>query len=550
MTKTLTIRFATDLRKAEADIDRMQKKVNALSGVKTPGGPKIPGVPSLPGKSSGDGLKGIFDQVSDGASTLGGNGAGSLAGLASKFMGLSGPVAVVAAGLGGLAMGLNKTISAGMAAEDAITKLEVLFQDRGKALETYKKSIDFSNVTPFDPADVVPAAVIAGQYGADGFKKGLYGMKGDAMTLIGDMASFSGQSMEEAATALFRGDLQLLDKYGKAGRDAYTAAQQAGQIGSQAFREAFVKNMSQVQLWAGMAEKRSKTISGMWSTIVGNVNTAWLYISGAAEGDKATTFWSQIHGIVEDITDWSGQILDYLKPLLVEGGAAVGSMFRGWWETLKAFFTLIGPQLKAIFGAVTFAIKGWFTALKWFWGLVINVMQTIQYVAKVFFGWAQQVYSFFDKIFGINKMLTGLSEWFSGIVLKILLVGDMIKLFFEVIWSKIKDSFENLPTIMIDKVMQFWNWFKTSEFYQYTAAVGRIAGNSLGLSAVTATVSGVQRNISMITGGPDRSEPARNETTVSNTRSTTNNTVIYNNIVQPSRGRDTARMGDLSGAFN
>lgn len=460
--KNLTIKFVADTANAEKSVDRLYSKIRK--------GPNLPGAGASGGKALNP-MQGMIKQTSNLNSVTGGL-IPNLGGLAGAVTSLVPAMAVGAAAIGGLALAINKTMHAGMEAEDAITKMTVLFGgNKAKAQETFAKAVDFSNVTPFDPADVVPAAVIAGQYGADAFKKGFAGMnaKKDVMTLIGDMASFSGQTMEEAGTALFRGDLQLLDKYGKAGRDAYENAKTHGAIGSEAFRQAFVKNMSEVKLWDGMAMKRSETISGMWSTIVGNFNTAFLYLSGAGEGDNVLTFWKQLKSIVTDITAGSGSILDELKPLLIELGASAGSMLKGIWDSAKAIGTVLAPVLWVVWESTKKSIHFILVMTTTFWRIISTVANAITWVAKTIFGW----------ISGSKILMDGITKfgvWIDNVTKKVEMVLAILSAWWDAFWNKVSDSFEHLP----ETIGNAFESLKKNEVVTATVDVGTNAFEQTG----------------------------------------------------------------------
>lgn len=536
--KSLTIKFVSDTAKAEQAVDRLQAKINRLNGKGSGPSSSSSPVGSVLG-AKGDAFKsmaGDMGSVSGAADGI----LGKLGGLSSSLFGINPAGMAAAAGLAAVTYAASKTINAGIQAEDAITKLTVLLgNDKLKSLKTYKQAVDFSNVTPFDPADVVPMAVIAGQYGFDAFKQG-WGRDGkkNLATLIGDMASFSGQTMEEASTALFRGDLQLLDKYGKAGRDAYQNATKAGAIGSDAFRSAFIKNMSEVQLWEGMADKRSRTISGMWSTIVGNFNTAFLYLSGAAEGDQTLTFWGQLRGIISDITEGSGNLLESLRPYLIEFGAYVGAGLSAVWDVLKSIYTVMKPALFAV-GLV---LKGLF-------------FYTITFTTKVFqiIGWvARQVAFVSDTVQGwisgaqwIVNASKGFVEWVENVTLKIQMVLAFIGLWWDGFWESARRTFQNLPEIISKAFSDAWERIKNMPIIDILKnTITNPAMLIPGAAPIAAGVNIVEGylNTPAPVQQPGRAAPSSSSTTTNNR----SNATVNNNIMVQSPTEANAVLKSLN----
>lgn len=535
--KSLTIKFVSDTAKAEQAVDRLQAKINKMSGKGSSIGGGSPAASVLGQKN--ETIKsmikdtGMLGDAADGV-------LGRIGGLGSSLLGLNPAGMAAAAGLAAVTAGIAKTINSGVQAEDAITKLTVLLgNNKIEALKSYQQAVKFANETPFDPADVVPAVVTAAQYGKDAFKKewGRDGKKSLAV-LIGDMASFSGQSMEEASTALFRGDVQLLDKYGKAGRDAYNNATKAGAIGSDAFRAAFIKNMSEVQLWEGMAEKKSKTISGMWSTIVGNFNTAFLYLSGAAEGDQTLTFWGQLRGIVADITSGSDSLLESLRPYLIEFGAYVGAGLSAVWDVLKSIYTVMKPALFAV-GLV---LKGLF-------------FYTITFTTKVFqiIGWvARQVAFVSDTVQGwisgaqwIVNASKGFVEWVENVTLKIQMVLAFIGLWWDGFWESARRTFQNLPEIISKAFSDAWERIKNMPIIDILKnTITNPAMLIPGAAPIAAGVNIVEGylNTPAPVQQPGRAAPSSSSTTTNNR----SNATVNNNIMVQSPTEANAVLKSLN----
>jgi len=435
-TKNLTVRFISDTSKwrttkIDTDIKKLMNSEKLL-------------------KAENQKLRNQLKGTEDALGGLGGKGGGggSVPTLTQRLTKMSGALGFNITRLLGWAgaayaatKGLRALFSAGIQTEGQISKLTVLLGGSApKALAMYQKALKFSVITPFDPRDVVDAAVVAGQYGADAFVTGLYGMKGDIATLVADMASFSGQTMEQAATALMRGDLALLEKYGAAGRAAYKTAKEAGELGSTAFLQTFVKEMSNVPLWMGMAEKKSQTMSGLWSTIQGNVGLIFTYLSGAGEGGGAITFWSNMKNIVKDFSDGFGSFVDMIRPLLVDTGTLLGNIFGVVWSFAKLIWTQIKP-VAYVLGVVLYgALRG-----------TMWVLNVILEATMLWFGAIGKIIKAFQvmtgNVFDISSGLQSLWGWTNDIILQVQMGGFFLKRLFTELTDDIVKFIMNIPNI-------------------------------------------------------------------------------------------------------
>lgn len=356
-------------------------------------------------------------------------------------------VGVVTTAVLGLRHIATSTFQAGIFTEDSITQLTVLLKDANAARDMYQKAFQFSVETPFEPDEVVAASIIAKSYlgdMGDAFSKNLFGLKNDVITLIGDMASFSKQTMQEAATALLRGDLQLLDKYGSAGRKAYMTAKSAGPLGSEAFIKSFVAEMGKVDSWMGMAEKRGRTMSGLMSTLSGNISSMSTFLSGAAENEGTITLWSELKAIMRDIVAYSDTFIKFMKPLLIELGGAIGSTFRFVWELLKpilgALWELFQPLLKIlqiVFQLVRAVFSLGTQMLRGILGVIESLFEKLGFLDK-FIASGKEILDFFETtILNINMMFAFLTDGFNSMI-------DSIKNFLNEYIPKLLIKMESL----------------------------------------------------------------------------------------------------------
>jgi hypothetical protein len=403
--KDIVVRFITDMQKARKDAKLYENQVSRVGAVSSTAGKATKGM----GLSSGL----------------------AMSGMAGAALTTVAPIAAVGAGLVVLKKTFDNVLEAGKEAEDALTTLGVMFKSEAKGMEVYQKALERSVVTPYDPRDIVAASVQAQGYigkAGDVFTKGLYGMKSDAMTVIADMAAFSGQSAVEAATALFRADLQLLDKYGADARRVYAEAKKKGAVGTQAFVAEFVRGMSEIDTWMGMSEKRSQTMSGIISTIKGNFGLIFTYLSGATS--TQVTLWTKLKSMIKGFSDAFGEFVKQAKPYLEELGAFVGDIFAEWKELIVELWGVIFPILKAWFGAIftygkilwivilkpmvkiiTFGLK----LLKTFFGFLFNIdsaggkIKSIMSWVEKFTSHMDIVFSLTDKLF--SNMLATFDQW-------------------------------------------------------------------------------------------------------------------------------------------
>lgn len=398
-TNNLTVKFLADTKHLEKGMISLNKKIKSFGKMSTGSGA---------GKASSSD-KGVFGQVNKGFKMLKSSSRDLLGGLEN----LTGGTLSYAAAAGVAYMGLKKVISAGMEAEDAIVKLGVMFKSESKGLDVYQKALEKSVVTPFDPRDIVAAAVQAQGYigkAGDTFTKGLYGIKGDAMTLIADMASFSGQTATEAATALFRADLALLDKYGADARRVYKKAKSVAQIGSQKFVSTFVKGMSEIATWQGMAAKRSQTISGLVSTIRGNIGLIFTYLSGATEQKGVETFWSHLRSIMLDISNGLGKFVKAIKPALTMVGAELGRKLAYVWETIKMIWNFVAPLIETAWSLIS-PIMTIMTEIGRY------MFKIFQLVIKLIVGMTNIFRKWMDSIFGATKKISTIVKWLQKLIL-------------------------------------------------------------------------------------------------------------------------------------
>jgi len=409
--KDIVVRFITDMKKAKKDAQIYENQVSRVGAASGKAGGAVKGM----GASGGMAMSG-------------------LAGAGGAALSTVGPLALVVAGAYGLKKGFEAVFDAGKNAETALVKLSVMFKSEAKAMEIYQAALERSVETPLDPKDIVEAAVLAQGYlgkAGDVFTKGLYGMKKDVMTTIADMTAFVGKgyTAEQATKALLRGQLDLLDPFGADAKRVYTQAKKKGALGSAAFIEAFVKGMSEVDVWKGMSKKSSEGVEGLMSTIVGYIGLIPLYISGAVSG-QGKGMWEKLKDGIEEFSSWLGKSVQKAKPYLEQFGAYVGDVFVTFKNLFVEVWGLVFPIIKGFFGLfftywklawttvvkptikiITFGLK----LLKTFFSFLFNMggagsdMKRIMTWIENFTGHMSTVFFLTDKLF--DKMLGTFDKW-------------------------------------------------------------------------------------------------------------------------------------------
>lgn len=531
-----------------------------------------------------------------------------LGGLIEKFGATALKAGLVAAAITAVVLATSSMIKAGSQAETTMTKLGVIMHSEAAGMKAFEKAFQFSVVTPFEPQEVAEATAIAqgylGQMG-DAFSDNLFNMKGKmletvksmgpemqdtaknmngtVMELAADMASYSGQTIQEATTALMRADLALLDKYGAAGRKAYMEAKKVGDLGTPEFLQAFVMNMRQVPEFIGMANKQSTTMSGLWSTIKGNIGAIPLYMSGVIEhGNGQITFWTRIKEIVTDLSNGIQGLVEKSRPVLVQLGTLMGNIFSLMWNAGKAGFKIFEPFLKVIGFLVGGAVLG---ALKIINGIMNGLIWILQGTQNI----VGKIYSYIDKTFGITDKIQAFYRWMERASGFFQTMGLMAKFIWDAVIDEMKykltDFFYNNPVGKF--IFGIWNgreinkqmnndgyYQKGGQFYgpdgnriskqEYEAQVQERTGSLLNEkrsrfndeAAARVEAQDAQhrellnRAADIAPRGPIRNQYTERERTgrssTTNNNQQTNTTVINNtNIYRPVRERDIT---DRSGA--
>ncbi|MDA3900067.1 MAG: hypothetical protein PF637_06060 [Spirochaetes bacterium] len=347
-------------------------------------------------------------------------------------------VVALTAAIAGLSVAMKSMVAAGIDAETQFVKLGVVLGDAAAGVQAYEDALQYSVKTPFDPRAVAEATAIAQGYLGDmgtAFQDQIFGINGDIMTLAGDMAAFSGQSIQEATTALMRGDLALLDKYGAVGRRAYMDAKKVAELGTPQFIESFVQNMREIPQLQDMALKQATTMGGLFSTIAGYAGLFWTYMSGALEDAKGqNTFWTKMKAIVGSVAENLGMFLNYARPFLVEFGSLIGNVFATIVNMLKAVVNIAKPILIPVLKVIGALLYAAIIGLNKVFEFITWILQKATAIGEAIMRWVDATYGISKAVDGLFNVFERLFNWFERMHGYLQTIG-----FFEkTLWEQIK----------------------------------------------------------------------------------------------------------------
>jgi hypothetical protein len=415
--KSLTIRFIADTARASRKIDMLIAKLRKAQGMMAAGAdPK-----TAAGKAGFRGPFGLMqfqflDKLAGKFKMLGGAGFSAFA-----KIGIGAGIATAAVwGFSKLLKSIA-TSELGTLGENTVVQLKILTGNVKKAHMLTKEAMRFSMLTPFAPAEVVSATNLAVQFGfADAFKKGAYKLPKDKtfMDIAAGLASFmslkSGQNigMHRAVYAMLAGDYRLLRPVRGVVEPARRKAKLAGDVGTPEFNRKFVEELGKIPSVMNMAYERSRTVAGLWSTIAGFAEDFWIAFWGSAEEEGVLTFWSQFKDILLDIEATGKELMEWLRPYIVEFGAFIGANLKFVWDILKEMGRALLPVLIPLFKILVHLGRIFFT-------VVIFAFKAIARTMRFFANIAITIGSFISKITGIgdaiDKIVGGFSEFVTGL---------------------------------------------------------------------------------------------------------------------------------------
>jgi len=193
------------------------------------------------------------------------------------------------------------------------TQLETATKDTKKAGEIMKYAVNLANKTPFETGSMVEASAKLEAMGMSA-KKYLPG--------IADMAGATNKSLDQANEAVIdaqTGELERLKEFGITkqmiidhGNKIMKGKQLVNNKGQIVDQENFNKTLFDLmdKKFKGGAEKQSKTMKGMWSTITGVTKTSLASIVGMQEdgtikqGSMYDLLKKRIQTVVDTLQRW------------------------------------------------------------------------------------------------------------------------------------------------------------------------------------------------------------------------------------------------------
>lgn len=331
--------------------------------------------------------------------------------LASKGLALlkASALAAVAA----LTAGAVAVATFGAKQEQTRLKLEVMLGSVEKANALLGQMQQFANVTPFNTGEVVSAGQTLLGFGV---------AAGDVLTrlkMLGDISAGTGKDLNELAAiygkvmAKGKAETEQLNQLTEAGvpiiralADMYGVSEAAvydmaakGKISAADLQKALESLTATGGVFGGMMERQSQTVGGLWSTLIGNLQT----IAGTIGEQLAPIMkmvlqylvgWSdQINAMAKDGTllEWFGKIAqvgvttfaEFAKwtATCVNYGIAGVKTLQGWtdmlWGGLRAgFWSLVAFVTDGITAIVNGILKAYNWVVTKFGGKEVGLMKT------------------------------------------------------------------------------------------------------------------------------------------------------------------------------
>lgn len=340
------------------------------------------------------------------------------------------------------------------AAEDNQIAFEVMLDSADKATAMLAEMKSFADATPFTPQQIRDAGKVLLQFGVDA------GSVMDTVKMLGDVSGGDAEKMNRLALAFgqissagrLQGQdlLQLInagfnplqvisEKTGESMADLKTKMEHGG-ISSQAVADAFQAATSEGGQFFGMMERRSKTFSGLMSTLTGDIDSALgtlgaKLIEGLGFKDLVGEASVLVKGIGESISGIADQIIPPIRSAL----EAVGGLFQ----------TMAGRaagEIGALFGG-NLNLSGITSGLE----MVSGGVQTVV-------GWLQEWFAYIAPIdTAYRQFLSTVGELFVTVFSS---AGETLSVFWETFGADIQSAggwLRNLSVQSIQFVTEFVN---------------------------------------------------------------------------------------------
>ncbi len=373
----LVVRIRVDDARAGSKFKGLERNMNKFSGMN---------------KKVQTGVKrtrdefGKFSKKAGGAAKSSGLFGGALGGIGKKALALLGPMASITGAFFLLKSAFSAVMDAGRFAEDTITTLGVALGSERAGVEAFKKSLDFSIITPFDPRAIAQATEFAVAFGIkDPFQKGVDGLAEDVslQQLAAGIASFSqDKDIVNAMKGILVPEKEVIKRWGGEVLGVYNQIIKGGiALDTPAFQKAWLEGLSRIDKFKKAAGAASQTVTGLMSTIGGNIGNIALFFTGAGEGRDARSFWNFLRGALGQVNDVFGKFMKVAGPFLIEIGAQIGGLFKDIFDIVvdlgKVALPFIVQALTPFLITVTaafFVLRGIVKVFKFILSLTIRMI--------------------------------------------------------------------------------------------------------------------------------------------------------------------------------
>lgn len=269
----------------------------------------------------------------------------------------------------------------GVEQEQSRIRLQVMLGSVEKGNAILAQLQKFANVTPFNTREVVNAGSTLLAYGVAA------GDVQETLRMIGDISAGTGKDLNELSAiygkVLSKGKIEteqlnqlseagvpiiktLAAMYGVTGEEIYDMASK-GKLSSEDLRKAFAQMTAEGAIFGGMMDKQSQTVGGMWSTVVGTLET----VAGTL-GEQLAPMAKMVLGY---FVQWSdklgemaadGRLLEMLGNIAIVGVTAIVEIIK-WGATMQnhfaAAFHTIGAIGKMLWAGLKTGVLGVVTTI-------------------------------------------------------------------------------------------------------------------------------------------------------------------------------------------
>lgn len=366
------------------------------------------------------------------------------------------------------------------------TMLETATKDFEKTNKLMKKAELLSISTPFDPEEVIQATATLESYGIDSEKW---------LSKIADAAGATNTTMEQATEAvkdiLSKNEFESMENLGVSKEMLIEAAEKKYGKNRVFDKKGSVKDQKKLQIvleeimvskFDGGAEKLSKTIKGLWSTITGSINMGLAKILGMENGLIKTgsildIMKKRMESISEIILKWQndGTLDNVAKKMtvlfkeIIESATKTYNFIKNNHEAISALIKLLGWIY--ILTKAVFAMKAAFEA----YHIAVTALKNIGFLVTIFTKLKLAVGAF-------NLMLASTpAGWIAAAIgtiafalYMLIFEFDKVKSFVGKCWESLKNFANNMPwwadmilsTItpvitLIKGLDKVWEWAKS-----------------------------------------------------------------------------------------